>query len=133
MAVATLAAISGGCAANNGVSKKQNIPVQARPVARVATREELLEKYNSFASSVKTLNATVELKTTAGSQYSGLIQEYHEVKAFLLAARPANVRMVGQAPVIGKQFLTWPATARSFTSGCRQKINSDRRRSTGTE
>src|SRR5258708_31887902 len=72
MAVATLAAISGGCAANPGVSKKQNIPVQARPVARVATREELLGKYNSFASSLKTLNATVELKTTAGSQYSGL-------------------------------------------------------------
>jgi len=114
MAVATLAAISGGCAANNGVSKKQNIPVQARPVARVATREELLEKYNSFASSVKTLNATVELKTTAGSQYSGLIQEYHEVKAFLLAARPANVRMVGQAPVIGKTIFDMASDSQEF-------------------
>jgi len=125
--VATLAAISGGCAANSGVSKKQNIPAQARPVARVATREELLEKYNSFASSVKTLNATVELKTTAGSQYSGLIQEYHEVKAFLLAARPANVRMVGQAPVIGKtifdmvsdsqEFHVWLPTKNKFLIG----------------
>ena len=112
--MATLAAISGGCAANNGVSKKQNIPAQARPVARVATREELLEKYNSFASSVKTLNATVELKTTAGSQYSGLIQEYHEVKAFLLAARPANVRMVGQAPVIGKTIFDMASDSREF-------------------
>jgi hypothetical protein len=126
MAVATLAAISGGCA-SNGISKKQNIPAQARPVARVATREELLEKYNSFASSVKTLNATVELKTTAGSQYSGLIQEYHEVKAFLLAARPANVRMVGQAPVIGKtifdmasdsqEFHVWLPTRNKFLAG----------------
>ena len=114
MAVATLAAISGGCAANNGVSKKQNIPAQARPVARVATREELLEKYNSFASSVKTLNATVELKTTAGSQYSGLIQEYHEVKAFLLAARPANVRVVGQAPVIGKTIFDMASDSQEF-------------------
>jgi len=114
MAVATLAAISGGCAANSGVSKKQNIPAQARPVARVATREELLEKYNSFASSVKTLNATVELKTTAGSQYSGLIQEYHEVKAFLLAARPANVRMVGQAPVIGKTIFDMASDSQEF-------------------
>ncbi len=112
--MATLAAISGGCAANSGVSKKQNIPAQARPVARVATREELLEKYNSFASSVKTLNATVELKTTAGSQYSGLIQEYHEVKAFLLAARPANVRMVGQAPVIGKTIFDMASDSQEF-------------------
>src|SRR5437870_2721682 len=87
MAVATLAAISGGCAANNGVSRRQNVPKQERPVAKDATREELLDKYNAFASSVKSLNSTVELKTTAGSKYSGLIQEYHEVKAFLLASR----------------------------------------------
>jgi hypothetical protein len=73
------------------------------------------------------LNATVELKTTAGSQYSGLIQEYHEVKAFLLAARPANVRMVGQAPVVGKtifdmasygkEFRAWLPTKNKFLVG----------------
>ena len=127
MAVATLAAISGGCGGGTAVIRKQNIPAAARPVARVATREQLLEKYNAFASSVKSLNATVELKTTAGSQYSGLIQEYHEVKAFLLAARPANVRMVGQAPVIGKtifdmasdgkEFRVWLPTKNKFLLG----------------
>ena len=37
------------------------------------------------ARGVKSLNATVELKPTAGSKYSGVIEEYHEVKAFLLA------------------------------------------------
>ena len=126
MAVATLAAISGGCGGTT-VIRKQNFPPAARPVARVATREQLLEKYNAFASSVKSLNATVELKTTAGSQYSGLIQEYHEVKAFLLAARPANVRMVGQAPVIGKtifdmasdgkEFRVWLPTKNKFLLG----------------
>jgi len=47
------------------------------------------------------LNATVELKPTAGSKYSGVIDEYHEVKAFLLAARPAQIRVIGQAPVVG--------------------------------
>jgi hypothetical protein len=127
MAVATLAAISGGCGGSTTVIRKQNIPSAARPVARVATREQLLENYNAFASSVKSLNATVELKTTAGSQYSGLIQEYHEVKAFLLAARPANVRMVGQAPVIGKtifdmasdgkEFRVWLPTKNKFLLG----------------
>lgn len=127
MAVATLAAFSGGCVANNGVTKKQSVPAQARPVAKDAAREELLEKYNAFAASVKSLNATVELKTTAGSKYSGLIQEYHEVKAFLLAARPAEVRMVGQAPVIGKtifdmasdgkEFHVWLPTKNKFLAG----------------
>jgi len=127
MAVATLAAISGGCAARNGVSKRQTVPKAERPVEKDATREELLDRYNAFASNVKSLNATVELKTTAGSKYSGLIQEYHEVKAFLLAARPANVRMVGQAPVIGKaifdmasdgkEFRAWLPTKNKFLVG----------------
>jgi len=127
MAVATLAAFSGGCASTNVVTKKQTISAQTRPIAKAATREELLEKYNAFASSVKSLNATVELKTTAGSQYSGLIQEYHEVKAFLLAARPADVRMIGQAPVIGKtifdmasdgkEFRVWLPTKNKFLVG----------------
>jgi outer membrane lipoprotein-sorting protein len=127
MVAATLAVISGGCVTKNGVSKTDKFPATARPVAKDATREELLDKYNAYAASVKSLNSTVELKTTAGSKYSGLIQEYHEVKAFLLASRPANVRMVGQAPVVGKtifdmasdgqEFHVWLPTKNKFLTG----------------
>jgi outer membrane lipoprotein-sorting protein len=126
MALATVAVFS-GCATKNGVTKQTGMPVAARPIAREASREELLDKYNAFASNVKSLNSTVELKTTAGSKYSGLIQEYHEVKAFLLAARPADIRMVGQAPVIGKtifdmasdgkEFRVWLPTKNKFMIG----------------
>jgi outer membrane lipoprotein-sorting protein len=125
MAAATLVAISGGCGGN--VSKNTTVRQAERPVAMDATREELLEKYNAFAASVHSVNSTVELKTTAGSKYTGLIQEYHEVKSFLLAARPANVRMVGQAPVIGKtifdmasdgnEFRVWLPTKNKFLVG----------------
>jgi hypothetical protein len=101
LVLATLAAISCGCAASNGVKGHIELPPTQRPVARDATREELLEAYNLIARGTKTLNATVELKPTAGSKYSGVIDEYHEVKAFLLAARPAQIRVIGQAPVIG--------------------------------
>jgi hypothetical protein len=114
MAAVTLAAISGGCPARDGVTRKTAVKTQERPVARDASREELFEKYNSFAASVKTINATVELKTTAGSKYSGLIQEYHEVKSFLLASRPANVRMIGQAPVIGKTIYDMASDGNEF-------------------
>jgi len=101
LVLATLAAISCGCAARNGVKGHIELPPTQRPVARDATREELLEAYNRIALGTKTLNATMELKPTAGSKYSGVIDEYHEVKAFLLAARPAVIRVIGQAPVIG--------------------------------
>jgi len=125
MAAATLAAISCGCRGN--VSKNTTVKPTERPVALEATREQLLEKYDAMAAGVSTVNSTVELKTTAGSKYSGVIEEYHEVKAFLLAARPANVRMVGQAPVIGKtifdmssdgnEFRVWLPTKNKFLVG----------------
>jgi outer membrane lipoprotein-sorting protein len=99
--LATLAAISCGCVPKNGVTGHTKLDRSQIPVAKDATREELLETYNLIARSTKTLNATVELKPTAGSKYSGVIDEYHEVKAFLLAARPAEIRVIGQAPVIG--------------------------------
>src|SRR6266852_4069958 len=95
----TLAAISCGCGGGRVVTG--HTIVAQKPVAKDATREELLDAYNLMARSTRTLNATVELKPTAGSKYSGVIDEYHEVKAFLLAARPAEIRVIGQAPVIG--------------------------------
>src|SRR5262245_24311592 len=126
MALATVAAISYGCGGGT-LSRNTKVTPKERPVALEASREELLDKYNAIASGVKTVNSTVELKTTAGSKYSGLIEEYHEVKAFLLAARPANVRMVGQAPVIGKtifdmssdgnEFRVWLPTKNKFLVG----------------
>jgi hypothetical protein len=79
-----------------------------------ATQQELLEKYNRMAVSVKSINATVELKPIAGSKYSGVIEEYHEVKAFLLAARPANIRVIGQAPVIGKTVFDMASDGETF-------------------
>jgi len=110
---ATLAAISCGCHGKTITSHRQ-IPAAERPVAKDATREELLDAYNAFARNMKTLNATVELKPIAGSKYSGVIDEYHEVKAFLLAARPAEIRMIGQAPVIGKTVFDMASDGDTF-------------------
>ena len=108
----TLAAISCGCGGHVSVTHTLS-PTQI-VVVKDATREELLEKYNVMAKGVKSVNATVELKPIAGSQYSGVIQEYHEVKAFLLAERPAYVRMIGQAPVIGKTVFDMTSDGESF-------------------
>lgn len=112
MAGLTVAAISSGC--GGSVKTTHNVPATQIEVQKEATREELLEKYNAMAKGVKSVNATVELKPTAGSKYSGVIEEYHEVKAFLLAERPAYIRMIGQAPVIGKTVFDMASDAESF-------------------
>jgi hypothetical protein len=113
MILATVAWISSGCH-NSGISNTTIIPPGAKSVILDSTREDLLEVYNQIARGVKTLNATVELKPTAGSKYSGVIDEYHEVKAFLLAARPAEIRVIGQAPVIGTTVFDMASDGDSF-------------------
>jgi len=112
MVWATLASLSCGCGGH--IKTITKLPPQAKPVVRDATREELLERYNEIARAVRSINATVELKPTAGSKYSGVIEEYHEVKAFLLAQRPAEIRMIGQAPVIGKTVFDMSSDAETF-------------------
>ena len=112
MVLATVAAICCGCGGGRVVTG--HTVVAQRPVAKDATREVLLDQYNRIARSIKTLNATVELKPIAGSKYSGVIDEYHEVKVFLLAARPADIRVIGQAPVIGTTVFDMASNGDTF-------------------
>jgi outer membrane lipoprotein-sorting protein len=114
MVGATLALFSSGCHGGASVSTRTTVPQSAKPVIQDATREELLDKYNQIAEGVKTVNAAVELRPTAGSKYSGVIEEYHEVKAFLLAARPAEIRMIGQAPVVGTTVFDMTSDGETF-------------------
>lgn len=111
LGLATLTALAGGC---GHVSTKHVIPKAQIAVAKDATREELIEKFNGIAANLKTLNATVDLRPTAGSKYSGLIEEYHEVKAFLLAKRPASIRMIGQAPVVAKTIFDMTSDGETY-------------------
>ena len=112
MVWATLASLSCGCGGH--IKTTTRLPPQAKPVVHDATREELLDRYNEIARAVRSINATVELKPTAGSKYSGVIEEYHEVKGFLLAQRPAQIRVIGQAPVIGKTVFDMASDAETF-------------------
>lgn len=114
MVLATVAAISCGCGGGKVLTGHTVVTPAQRPVAKDATREELLDEYNRIAQGTQTLNATVELKPTAGSKYSGVIDEYHEVKAFLLAARPAKVRMIGQAPIVGTTVFDMASDGETF-------------------
>jgi len=114
MVLATVAAISCGCGGGRVVTGHTVVTQEHRSVAKEATREELLDQYNQIARSTQTLNATVELKPTAGSKYSGVIDEYHEVKAFLLAVRPAQIRVIGQAPIVGTTVFDMASDGETF-------------------
>ena len=111
VSAAVMACFASGCAASHKTVVK---PGQAPAAVQTATREQLIENYNRQAEAIQTLNAGVAMKLTSGSAYSGVIEQYHEVNGFLLAARPANIRVIGQAPVIGKNIFDMVSDGKTF-------------------
>jgi outer membrane lipoprotein-sorting protein len=79
-----------------------------------ASEENLLKSYNDQVRSVQSLQATVELIPSTGTTYSGVIEEYHEVPGFILAERPATVRVIGQAPVVAKNIFDMVSNGKEF-------------------
>jgi outer membrane lipoprotein-sorting protein len=90
-------------------------PAEKPLPAQTATKDQLVEQYNQRAGAITSLNATVSLKLTAGSAYSGVIEQYHEVNAFILAQRPAYIRMIGQAPVVAKNIFDMVSDGTTFS------------------
>jgi outer membrane lipoprotein-sorting protein len=108
--LAAVAAFASGCA----VSKKRVVPPgQVRP-ALEATKDQLLAQYNQQGRAIQSLSASVNLVPTAGSTYSGVIEEYHDVNGFVLAKRPAFIRVIGQAPVVAKDVFDMVSDGENF-------------------
>ena len=96
------------------VSQKHPVvPAQIRP-AQTASREQLIAAYDEQARAVRSINAAVELMPVAGSTYSGLIEEYHDVNGFILASQPEKIRIIGQAPVLAKNVFDMTSDGKVF-------------------
>jgi outer membrane lipoprotein-sorting protein len=108
--LAAVAAFASGCA----VSKKHVVPPGQVHPALEATKNQLLAQYNEQARAIHSLNATVNLIPTAGSTYSGVIEEYHDVNGFILAKRPEFIRVIGQAPVVAKDVFDMVSDGETF-------------------
>jgi hypothetical protein len=109
--LAATSGLAGGCA---HVSTQKRLPPAQVPKLLEASKADLIAKYNRQAAAIQTLNATVMMTPTAGSQYSGVIERYHEVNGFILAARPAMIRVIGQAPVVAKNVFDMVSDGDTF-------------------
>src|SRR3977135_3095696 len=89
--------------------KKEEIHVQME-----ASEDQLLPNYNEQARAVRTLQATVDLIPSTGSTYSGVIEDYHDVTGFIIAQRPAMVRVIGQIPVVAKNIFDMVSDGNEF-------------------
>jgi len=84
------------------------------PPALTATRQQLLARYEDQADAVNSLNAAVRLKAETGTAFSGVIKDYQQITALLVAERPAWIRMVGQAPVVGTDIFDMVSDGKTF-------------------
>jgi outer membrane lipoprotein-sorting protein len=110
--LATVVSFACGCAVSH---KTATNPSLAPGPLQTATKAQLIELYDHQAQAVQSLNAAVTMKLTAGSAYSGVIEQYHDVNGFVLAARPASIRVIGQAPVISKNVFDMVSDGMTFS------------------
>lgn len=103
--------LSSGCVT---ISRRHNVPQEGIRIQLESSEDQLLASYNSQVQAVQTLQATVDLVPSTGTTYSGVIEEYHDVPGFILAARPATVRVIGQAPVVAKNIFDMVSDGSEF-------------------
>jgi outer membrane lipoprotein-sorting protein len=73
--------------------------VSGAPVLN-ATLDELVSRINTDAAKIKSLNATVDIATSAGGEKKGKVSEYQEIRGYVLVRKPSMLRMIGLFPVV---------------------------------
>src|SRR5439155_19368953 len=71
------------------------------PVAlKSATKEQLIAYINLQAAKLQTMQATVDIDTAGGGAKKGKVTEYKEIRGYVLARKPAMLRMIGLLPIL---------------------------------
>jgi outer membrane lipoprotein-sorting protein len=84
-------------------------------VLKQATQAELVERINSEAQKIKTLNATVDIAASVGGAKKGRVTEYKEIRGYVLVRKPAMLRMIGLFPVVRNRAFDMVSDGQSFS------------------
>jgi len=94
---------------------------------KTATKPELVAYINKQAAQIQTMQATVDIDTAVGGVRKGKITEYKEIRGYVLARKPAMLRMEGLLPIVrtrafdmvsdGQQFRVWIPPRNRFVVG----------------
>jgi outer membrane lipoprotein-sorting protein len=91
------------------------------------TQEQLIDYVNSQAAGTQSLQATVDIDTSSSDPKNGEITDYKEIRGYVLARKPAMLRMKGLLPVVrntafdmvsdGQDFKLWIPPKNKFVVG----------------
>jgi outer membrane lipoprotein-sorting protein len=94
---------------------------------KTATQQELIDYINTQAAAIQTMQATVDIDTTVGGVKKGKVTDYQEIRGYVLARKPAMLRMIGLMPIVrnkafdmvsdGQWFKLWIPTKNRFVVG----------------
>lgn len=79
-----------------------------------ATKEQLIAYINSQAAKIQTMQATVDIDTAVGGAKKGKVTEYKEIRGYVLARKPAMLRMIGLLPIIRNTAFDMVSDGREF-------------------
>src|SRR5215469_8613941 len=94
---------------------------------KTASKPELIAYVNGQAAQIRTMQATVDIDTAVGGVKKGHITEYKEIRGYVLARKPAMLRMIGLMPIVrnrafdmvsdGLEFKVWIPPKNRFIVG----------------
>jgi len=107
-------------------SHKVERQVSTAPL-KSATQQELIDYVNTQAAKIKSMQATVDIDTSVGGALKGKVTDYQQIRGYVLARKPAMLRMIGLMPVVrnrafdivsdGQQFKLWIPPKNKFVVG----------------
>jgi outer membrane lipoprotein-sorting protein len=94
---------------------------------KTATQQKLIDYINAQAVAIQSMQATVDIDTTVGGVKKGKVTDYQEIRGYVLARKPAMLRMIGLMPIVrnkafdmvsdGQGFKLWIPTKNRFVVG----------------
>jgi outer membrane lipoprotein-sorting protein len=107
-------------------SRKVERQVSAAPL-KTATQAELIKYITDEAAKIRSMQATVDIDASSGGEKKGEITDYKEIRGYVLARKPAMLRMIGLLPIVrnkafdmvsdGKNFKLWIPPKNRFVEG----------------
>jgi len=92
-------------------------PVESRistAQLKQATEAELIDRINSQAVRIKTLNATVDISTSVGGWTKGKITQYQTISGYIMVRKPQMLRMIGLLPIVRNRAFDMVSNGQSF-------------------
>src|SRR6266446_3822733 len=94
---------------------------------RVTSQLALTDSINQQAERTQSLQATVDIDTSAGGVKKGHVTDYKEIRGYVLARKPAMLHMIGLMPIVrttafdmvsdGNEFKLWIPPKNRFVVG----------------